>query len=117
MYRWALTHGAACARQAVELAKLDPADIAVLVTHQANLRIIEPLAEQLGMAERIVVSDVVDSGNTSAASIPLGFSRWWHDGRIPAGALALLFGFGGGFAYASVVVRTPGAPADSLRLP
>lgn len=107
VYRWALTHGAANARRAIELAEIDPDQIEVLVTHQANLRIIEPLAEQLGMAERVVVTDVVESGNTSAASIPLGFSKWWHAGRIPAGALALLFGFGGGFAYASTVLRTP----------
>jgi len=107
VYRWALTHGAAHARRAVELAELDITDIDVLVTHQANLRIIEPLAEQLGMTSRVVVTDVVESGNTSAASIPLGFSKWWHDGRIPPGSRALLFGFGGGFAFASTVIRTP----------
>ena len=86
VYRWALTHGATHARRAIELAELDVADIDVLVTHQANLRIIEPLAEQLGMTSRVVVTDVVESGNTSAASIPLGFSKWWHDGRIPPSA-------------------------------
>jgi 3-oxoacyl-[acyl-carrier-protein] synthase III len=110
VYRWALTHGATHARRAVELAEIDAADVDVLVSHQANLRIIEPLAEQLGMTGRVVVTDVVESGNTSAASIPLGFSKWWHDGRIPSGALALLFGFGGGFAFASTVVRTPARP-------
>jgi 3-oxoacyl-[acyl-carrier-protein] synthase-3 len=107
VYRWALTHGARNARRAIELAEIEPTDVEILVTHQANLRIIEPLAEQLGMAGRIVVTDVVESGNTSAASIPLGLSKWWHAGRIPADTLALLFGFGGGFAYASTVVRTP----------
>jgi 3-oxoacyl-[acyl-carrier-protein] synthase III len=107
VYRWAFSQGAMHARRAVELAEIDAADIDVLVTHQANLRIIEPLAEQLGMTTRTVVTDVVESGNTSAASIPLGFSKWWHDGRIPDGARALLFGFGGGFAFASTVVRTP----------
>ena len=109
VYRWALTHGARHARRAIELAEVDASDIAVLVTHQANLRIIEPLAEQLGMLDRVVVTDVVESGNTSAASIPLGFSKWWHAGRIPADSLALLFGFGGGFAWASMVIRTPSA--------
>ncbi|MET0146781.1 MAG: beta-ketoacyl-ACP synthase 3 [Ilumatobacteraceae bacterium] len=107
VYRWALTHGAANARRAIELAEVDPDRIEVLVTHQANLRIIEPLGTQLGMSERIVVTDVVESGNTSAASIPLGLSKWWHAGRIPSNALALLFGFGGGFAFASTVIRTP----------
>jgi 3-oxoacyl-[acyl-carrier-protein] synthase-3 len=107
VYRWALTHGAAAARRAIALAEIQPEAVDVLVTHQANLRIIEPLAEQLGMTDRLVVTDVVSSGNTSAASIPLGLSRWWHDGRIEPGALALLFGFGGGFAYASLVARLP----------
>lgn len=109
VYRWALGKGAATARRAVELAGLGLDAIDVLVTHQANLRIIEPLAEQLGLTDRIVVTDVVESGNTSAASIPLGLSKWWHAGRIPADATALLFGFGGGFAWASMVVRTPSA--------
>ena len=109
VYRWALSRGSEHARRAVALAGVDPADIAVLVTHQANLRIIEPIAEQLGLTDRIVVTDVVESGNTSAASIPLGLSKWWRAGRIPADRWALLFGFGGGFAYAATVVRTPSA--------
>lgn len=110
VYKWALGKGAAHARKAVERAGLTVDDVEVLVTHQANLRIIEPLAEQLGMTARIVVTDVVESGNTSAASIPLGFSKWWLAGKIPSGVNALLFGFGGGFAYAAMVVRTPPPP-------
>ncbi len=110
VYRWALSKGAAHARRAIDLAGLQTDDIGVLITHQANLRIIEPLAEHLGLTDRVVVTDVVDSGNTSAASIPLGFSFWWHTGRIPADTWALLFGFGGGFAFASQVVRTPANP-------
>ena len=61
----------------------------------------------LGMEGRVVVTDIVESGNTSAASIPLGLSKWWHAGKIPAGVPALLFGFGGGFAWAGQVVETP----------
>ena len=63
------------------------------------------------MTDRIVVTDVVESGNTSAASIPLGLSKWWHSGKVPGDQNALLFGFGGGFAYASMVVRIPSSPA------
>ncbi len=111
VYKWALGEGAKHARRALELAGITAADVDVLCTHQANLRIIEPLAEQLGMTDRIVVTDVVESGNTSAASIPLGMSRWWHAGKVPGDQAALLFGFGGGFAYASMVVRTPALPA------
>jgi 3-oxoacyl-[acyl-carrier-protein] synthase-3 len=105
--RWAMSKASGITRDAVEAAGLTMDDIQVFVPHQANLRIIEPLAEQLGLTDRIVVTDVQVSGNTSAASIPLGLSKWWHDGRIPANAPTLLFGFGGGFAYASQVVLTP----------
>jgi 3-oxoacyl-[acyl-carrier-protein] synthase III len=105
--RWAMSKASDITRSAVEAAGLTMDDIQVFVPHQANLRIIEPLAEQLGLTDRTVVTDVQVSGNTSAASIPLGLSKWWHEGRIPANAPTLLFGFGGGFAYASQVVLTP----------
>ena len=101
VYRWALSRGPHNACEAINRSGFELDDIQVLVTHQANLRIIRPIAEALGMQDRVVVTDVVESGNTSAASIPLGMSKWWHAGRIPAGVPALLFGFGGGFAYAA----------------
>lgn len=105
--RWAMSKSAGIVRDAVEASGLALDDIQVFVPHQANLRIIEPLAEQVGLTDRIVVTDVQVSGNTSAASIPLGLSKWWHEGRIPQNAPTLLFGFGGGFAYAGQVVLTP----------
>jgi 3-oxoacyl-[acyl-carrier-protein] synthase-3 len=105
--RWASADAARHAEAAVERAGLTLDDIQVFVPHQANLRIIEPLAKHLGLTDRVVITDVVESGNTSAASIPLGLSKWWHDGRVPANVPALLFGFGGGFAYAGQVVMTP----------
>ena len=107
IYRWALQEAAGHARKAIEASGIDIADIRVLACHQANLRIIEPLAELLGLDDRIVVTDITESGNTSAASVPLGLSKWWHAGRIPRDAPALLFGFGGGFTFAGQVVITP----------
>jgi 3-oxoacyl-[acyl-carrier-protein] synthase III len=107
VYKWALGKGAAHARRALELMEVDASDVDVLVTHQANLRIIEPLAEQLGMAGKVVVTDVVESGNTSAASIPLAFSKLVEQGRISTGDPVLLFGFGGNLSYAGQVVRCP----------
>ena len=107
IYRWAITEAEGHARAVVEAAGLTLDDIEVLAFHQANLRIIEPLAEALGGADKYVVRDVVESGNTSAASVPLGLSKAWQRGELPEDALALLFGFGGGFAHAGQVVRTP----------
>ena len=109
VFKWAISQAAAHAAETVRNAGHELSDIAVLVSHQANLRIIEPLARQLGLADAIVATDITESGNTSAASIPLAFSKMWHAGELPADQPALLFGFGGGFAYAGVVVQTPRA--------
>ncbi|PFG42025.1 3-oxoacyl-[acyl-carrier-protein] synthase-3 [Isoptericola jiangsuensis] len=107
VFKWAITRAADRARRVVEASGLSLDDIEVLVAHQANLRIIEPLAKGLGLEDKIVVTDITESGNTSAASIPLGLSKWWHAGNVPAGVPALLFGFGGGFTWAGQVVMTP----------
>ncbi|QNP69231.1 ketoacyl-ACP synthase III [Streptomyces roseirectus] len=107
VYRWATTQLPPLARQACERAGLVPADLAAVVLHQANLRIIEPLAEKIGAVNAVVARDVVESGNTSAASIPLAFSKLVERGEISTGDPVLLFGFGGNLSYAGQVVRCP----------
>ncbi|MDN5901496.1 MAG: ketoacyl-ACP synthase III [Brachybacterium sp.] len=105
---WALREAPGIAQQVVAAAGLQMSDIDVFIPHQANLRMIEPLAESLDLREdAIIADDVITSGNTSAATIPLAISRMREAGRIPAGARALLLGFGGGFSYAGQVVRLP----------
>jgi 3-oxoacyl-[acyl-carrier-protein] synthase-3 len=107
VYRWATTQLPPVARAACERAGLTPADLAAVVTHQANLRIIEPLAEKIGAVNAVVARDVTESGNTSAASIPLAFSKLVERGAISTGDPVLLFGFGGNLSYAGQVVRCP----------
>ncbi|MFJ2830620.1 beta-ketoacyl-ACP synthase III [Streptomyces sp. NPDC087263] len=107
VYRWATTQLPAIARKACERAGLAPEDLAGLVLHQANLRIIEPLAEKIGAVNAVVARDVVESGNTSAASIPLAFSKLVERGEFSKGDPVLLFGFGGNLSYAGQVVRCP----------
>lgn len=105
---WALREAPKISRRIVEAAGLTMADIDVFVPHQANLRMIEPLAAALDLREDAVVADdIITSGNTSAATIPLAISRLREAGRVPAGATALLVGFGGGFSWAGQVVRLP----------
>jgi len=107
VYRWATTKLPALARQACERAGLTPSDLAAVVLHQANLRIIEPLAEKIGAVNAVVARDVTESGNTSAASIPMAFSKLVEQGEISSGDPVLLFGFGGNLSYAGQVVRCP----------
>ncbi|MEV0320880.1 beta-ketoacyl-ACP synthase III [Streptomyces sp. NPDC050658] len=107
VYRWATTQLPPLARKACERAGLTPEDLAAVVLHQANLRIIEPLAERIGAVNAVVARDVVNSGNTSAGSIPLALSKLVERGEIVPGDPVLLFGFGGNLSYAGQVVRCP----------
>ncbi|MFD9905515.1 beta-ketoacyl-ACP synthase III [Streptomyces sp. NPDC059063] len=107
VYRWATTQLPPLARAACERAGLAPADLAAVVLHQANLRIVEPLADRIGAVNAVVARDVVDSGNTSAASVPLALSKLVERGEISKGDPVLLFGFGGNLSYAGQVVRCP----------
>lgn len=84
-----------------------PEDLAAVVLHQANLRIIEPVARKIGAVNAVIARDVVDSGNTSAASIPMALSKLVERGEVASGAPVLLFGFGGNLSYAGQVIRCP----------
>ncbi|MFE9042407.1 beta-ketoacyl-ACP synthase III [Streptomyces sp. NPDC012421] len=107
VYRWATQKLPALAREACARSGIAPEDLAGVVLHQANLRIIEPLAAKIGAVNAVVARDVVDSGNTSAASVPLALAKLVERGELPSGAPVLLFGFGGNLSYAGQVVRIP----------
>jgi 3-oxoacyl-[acyl-carrier-protein] synthase III len=108
VFRWATFALPKLAREVCERGGVAPEDLGAFVPHQANLRIIEPLAKKLGIgSETVVARDIVESGNTSAASIPLALSKMLERREVPSGAPMLLFGFGGGLTYAGQVVRCP----------
>ncbi|MEV4680793.1 beta-ketoacyl-ACP synthase III [Streptomyces kurssanovii] len=107
VYRWATTQLPPIARKVCERAGVAPEDLAAVVLHQANLRIIEPLAQKIGAVNAVVARDVVDSGNTSAGSIPMALSKLVERGDIGSGDPVLLFGFGGNLSYAGQVIRCP----------
>lgn len=107
VYRWATTQLPPIARKVCERAGIAPEDLAAVVLHQANLRIIEPVAQKIGAVNAVIARDVVDSGNTSAASIPMALSKLVERGEVESGAPALLFGFGGNLSYAGQAIRCP----------
>lgn len=108
VYRWAVSQMADVALLAVKQAGVAITDIDVFVPHQANQRIVDNLARNLGLRDDAVVArDVAEAGNTSGASIPLALDRLRTEGLAPSGGLALLIGFGAGLAYAAQVVRLP----------
>ncbi|GAA0532913.1 3-oxoacyl-[acyl-carrier-protein] synthase 3 [Saccharopolyspora subtropica] len=111
VFRWATTRIAPVAARAVEAAGLQLSDVDVLVPHQANLRIIEAIARKLqsqGAREDLVVArDIVYSGNTSSASIPLAIDHMRAAGEIRSGDVMLLVGFGAGLSYSAQVAVCP----------
>jgi 3-oxoacyl-(acyl-carrier-protein) synthase III len=108
VYRWATSSVPDMARRAVAAAGLELSDLAAFVPHQANLRITDSLVKSLKLPESVVVArDVVDSGNTSAASVPLALCRLVEEGQVRRGDPVLLLGFGAGLTAAGQVVRCP----------
>ncbi|MFW5416172.1 ketoacyl-ACP synthase III [Nocardiopsis sp. CNT-189] len=107
VYRWTTTRLPELARAVCERSGVAPEDLGAVILHQANLRIVESIARSLGAPRAVVARDVADSGNTSAASIPLAFSKLLERGELEAGSPALLFGFGGNLSYAGQIVRCP----------
>jgi 3-oxoacyl-[acyl-carrier-protein] synthase-3 len=107
VFRWATTALAPIALEACRRAGVDPSELAAFVPHQANIRIIDAIARKLGATNAVVAHDIVESGNTSAASIPLALSKMVERGEVPSGAPVLLLGFGGGLTYAGQVVTSP----------
>lgn len=87
-------------------------DIAMVVPHQANIRIIQAACDRLGVPMERASVVIERTGNTSSASIPLALADALDGGRIRAGDLVLLVGFGGGMTAASCVLRWGGGVDD-----
>lgn len=90
-------------------AGVNASEIALVVPHQANIRIIQAACERLGIAEEKRATVLHNTGNTSSASVPLALCDALDAGRVQPGDLVLLVGFGAGMTAASAVLRWGGA--------
>lgn len=108
VFKWVISTIPKVAKQVVEAAGLTLDDIDVFIPHQANMRITDQLVKMLGLREDVVIArDIADTGNTSAASIPLATERLIREEQVESGAVALQIGFGAGLAFAGQVVILP----------
>lgn len=108
VFRWAVWEMAKVAREALEVAGVEAADLAAFIPHQANMRIIDEFAKQLKLPDTTVIArDIETTGNTSAASIPLASHRLMAENPELSGGLALQIGFGAGLVFAAQVVVLP----------
>ncbi len=105
VFRHAVTNLAAVMTETLAAAGLAAADVAWVVPHQANLRILEGTAKKLGLDPARVVVTVDRHANTSAASVPLALDVAVRDGRIQRGDLLILEAMGGGFTWGAAAVR------------
>ncbi|MEZ5233033.1 MAG: beta-ketoacyl-ACP synthase III [Acidimicrobiia bacterium] len=97
------------ARRAMAMAGVTAEDIALVVPHQANIRIIESAMGKLELPMEKASLNIDRVGNTSSASIPMALDEAVADGRVKAGDLVLLVGFGAGMTWASALLRWDGA--------
>jgi len=105
VFRWATEKMPEVSLEALRAAGLSVADVDLFVPHQANMRINQLVASRLGLPESKVVHNIDRYGNTTAATIPLGMSEAWADGRLCAGKTALLAAFGSGYTWGAAVIR------------
>ena len=105
VFREAVRRMSAAARQVLDRAGFTMKDVALVVPHQANLRILQAVGKALDLPPEKVFINVQDYGNTGSASLPLALWDARQQGRIGQGDLVLLTSFGAGFHWASVLLR------------
>lgn len=104
-FKHAVTRMCQASEQALEMAGLTKDDIAMVIPHQANARIISVIAERLGVPPEKTFINLDQYGNTSAATIPVALDEAHRQGKIKRGDIVLLVAFGGGFTWASSVIK------------
>lgn len=93
------------AHEVLEKAGLTTKDVGLFIPHQANMRINQMVGQRLGIPEERTVHNIQRYGNTTAATIPIGISEAWAEGRLTPGTNVLFAAFGAGFTWAGGVVR------------
>jgi 3-oxoacyl-[acyl-carrier-protein] synthase-3 len=92
-------------RQALKESHLTVGDVTWLVPHQANQRILDTIADRLGIPHDHVVSTIETTGNTSSASIPLAMDALYTAGNLQPGDVCALVGFGAGLTWGAAIIR------------
>ena len=93
------------AAEIMEKHNLTGDDVAWLVPHQANKRIISATASRMGLSDEKVMLNIERYGNTTAATIPLCLTEYYRDGKVKKGDKLILAAFGGGYTFGSMLVN------------
>jgi 3-oxoacyl-[acyl-carrier-protein] synthase-3 len=104
VFRHAVTRMTEVSREAMAAQGWQPQDVDLFIPHQANRRIAQSIAEQLGLAEEKFYLNIHKYGNTTAASIPIALAEAVREGSVQPGDKLVLMAFGSGFAWGSAAV-------------
>ena len=113
-YRFATKTMATTALESIRQAGLEPADIALFIPHQANVRIIEAVAKGLGLPMDRMFVNLDRYGNTSAASVPIALAKAVNEGRVKVGDNIVIVAFGAGFTSGAVTMQWTADPARGV---
>lgn len=91
--------------EALHSNNLQPSDLALLIPHQANLRIAQFVQQKLKLTDNQVYNNIQQYGNTTAASVPIALCEAWEKGNVKEDDLVCLAAFGSGFTWASALIR------------
>ena len=105
VYKQAVTAMLKAAKKALDQAGLAIEDISCIIPHQANVRIIEAIADRLGISREKMFVNLDRYGNTSAAAVAIALDEANRSGRIKPGDYILMVVFGGGLTWASTVIE------------
>jgi 3-oxoacyl-[acyl-carrier-protein] synthase-3 len=104
-FKLAVRNMEACAKNVLQQLNLTVADLALLIPHQANTRIIDAVADRLGVPPEKVFKNIDRYGNTSSASIPIALCEAVEQGRVHPGDLLILDAFGAGLTWGAIAIR------------
>jgi 3-oxoacyl-[acyl-carrier-protein] synthase-3 len=104
VFRWATEKMPEVVREVMTEAKMTVDQLDLFVPHQANLRINQLVGHKLGIPEDKTVHNIEKYGNTTAATIPLGLSEAWREGKCKRGSNVLMAAFGSGYTWAGAVL-------------
>ncbi len=105
VFRWATEKMPEVSIEALSKVGLTPKDVDLFVPHQANMRINQMVAHKLGLSEDKVVHNIERYGNTTAATIPIGLSESFAEGKLGEGKIILSAAFGSGYVWGATVIR------------
>ena len=105
VFKWAVRVVAESVEMVLKKSGLKIDDVSLFVLHQANIRIIDKVAEQLGIRPEKLFTNLQQYGNTSGGTVPIALDEAYQEGRIRPGDTILMSGFGAGLTWGTALFR------------